>query len=469
MTSTDVEELTAALLRLWGCPPPPAALWTPSGARRLLREWPQTRPGSVRELKLVLGVVDPAVRVETEQVRRGSLLVRITWRRWQTATELSAIAPQAGELVAATEAVLAWWKPLGLTLASEILWPGGSLVVSPAPMGKVPMSHNDHLLEQFAGRFLGVRHGQPVPARTWVALGASGLLEKRPREVVLGDVRLERFLFNVRPWKATVRVMEEVIAPGQTELHLAALREVSRLELIGPAGLDRADFRLNGRAAVPESWPERPEHYVFFLPEVVRPGDAVHFSCTPAPAAGRAEDPASPADTQDAEGVRFRVNPALFEACRYHTSDREYRRDFRPGGDVGGSYPNIVAGGGGLTTAEQPYPLDEGTAQESDDSLFARARHVMLGRHLARRHDVVALVAGRFPGIEHVECSEVVWEERDAAGWVREVPGVRVTVRSACRPGEATARLRARLERFLSHHLPAGVTSRVEVIPGGEQ
>ncbi len=469
MTSTDVDKLTAALLRQWGCPPLPGGLWTPSAARRFLHESLRTRPGSVRELALILGIVNPGVRVEATRQGLRHLLVRITWRRWKTPKALVAIAPQAGALVAATERLLAWWKPLGLTLQCEILWPGGSLMVSPRAPSEFAMSRNDRLLEQFAGRFLGVRRHEPVPPRTWVSLGTEGPLARAPHEVVLGDVRLERFLFNIGHWKASVRVVSESIDPGRTALHLTALRELGKLELVGPVGLDQADFRLDGRPLVPASWPRRPDHYVFLLPDGVRPGESLNLICTYAAEAGPIEGEPRTRGADRAEGVRFWVNPALFEACQYHPVRREYRRDYRAGADEDGSYPNIVAGGAGIKTAKQPFPLDEGEAEESDDSLFCRARQVMLGRYLIRRHDVTTLVAGRFRGVDQVECSEEVWHERDRSGWLREVRGVRVQVRCSDRDEQAVARLKAGLERYLSRHLPAGLTIRVEVATGGDE
>jgi hypothetical protein len=443
----DLGPVARVVHDLLGCPGLPDEFCTSAGLRRFLRGWTSGRPGSLRELGLVLGTADPAVTLAAVEEAPHRLRLHITWRRWRAGPDLAAFAPQARRFAAAVAEVIDWWRPRSVEVAWGMAWPGAALLAGPPAQPEPVMKSNPALVEMFARDILGVSRRGPVPPRGWLSLAGRAPFAARRGEVVVGNAALEAFLFNVSPFSAAVRVEREVAQPGRTELRLTALRRLSRLELLGPPGFDGAEFRLDGEPLAPRPVARWPELYAFRPAEPIKPGRTFRLSCSHV----------------DTGALPLWANPVLFETCRWEPARNRYERDFRAGGDAPGSYPNLVRGRGPAGFI-QPFALDEGSAAEEDASLFARAARVMIGRRLARRSDVARLVAGHFRGVRRVAWSEDTWSPSGAGGWAPSVEGEVARVFAACKCGASAGRLRAAVTRFLSRHETYGVPLRVEVI-----
>jgi hypothetical protein len=445
-----LERQTRLLLGLLGCPARMSGQWTTAGMRRFLSRWSNGQAGSLRELELVLGLADPDVRLFGTEGSDGRLRIDITWSRWKTVADLTELSHAAAAFTAWVSAVITWWEPLGVSANWSAVWPGAAVIVAPDLEREADMPQEARLLEQFAADFLRVRRGRPVPPRCWVSLSGGGSAVRARHEIVLGDTTLDRCIFNVGRWSPAVRVEDEQVTPGRTELKLTALREITRLELLARPGLDRADFRVNDHPSAPAALHRWPERYDLPLASPVRRGTAIRVVCN--------------APTE--EPVALWTNPVLFETCRY-TKSRAYERDFRDGGDPPGTYRNVVRPGGETIIPCQPFPLTDGLPEESDCALFNRAARAMLGRHIARRSDLARMVAALFPAAEGATCAPGGWEETDPSGWKRHVEGEILRVVCAARDDASIRRLQAGVERFVRRYATVGRRILVQMASGG--
>src|SRR5207248_726326 len=107
-----------------------------------------------------------------------------------------------------------------------------------------------------------------------------------------------------------------------------------------------------------------------------------------------------------------------------------------------------------ITAHFQPFAIPAATPAETDEHLLARARRVMLGRHIVRRSDLEKLVRDLVPGVAAAKCIETSWtQERN--GWLKSISGVRVALRPTA--DAQSVRVQAATERFLRAHLPVAL------------
>jgi hypothetical protein len=440
---------TELLLGSLGAPAPPRDQWLEAGMRRFLRYWSDARPGSVRELELLLSLADPDLRLQVRADAANQLHVTLVWRRGPRSGEKTE-SFQAARLAAAAARIISWWTPFGVRLTWAMSWPGAALLAIPVLEPEDEMRTDTSLLLAFASSFLDTHRRAAQPPRTWIGFEAVTAATRGRQEMILANPALDRFLFNVGPWRAVVRVEHYSEGAGWREYRLRALAPATYLELIAPPGVDGGDFHLNDQPLTPDPVHRWPEYYRFHLPGPLTVGQMYRFRCT---------------DGNPTLAPLW-FNPALFEACRYDPRRRKYVRESRPGGDEPDSFPNWVAGnqgcGGDVGVHHQPFPVDLGRAAESDREVLARAAHVMLGRRLIRRADVERLVSGFFPSVEAVHCKEASWTERTGF-FQRVVHGQLVHLKTACAGKESADRLRAAVDRFLRAHLRAGIPVRVEL------
>jgi hypothetical protein len=447
----DMIRQTRLILALLGCPIRLVEHWTEAGMRRFLRRWANGQTGSLRELELVLGLADPAVRVVGKTECEGKLTITITWSRWTTFEELTTFSRCAADFAGWVSAVIAWWEPLGLDTTWTSVWPSAALFVSqPSDLRDENMDQDTRLLEKFAADFLRVRRCSAVPPRCWVSLTADALTTRGRHEVVLGDTSLNRCIFNVGRWSPALRVEDATTGSGRSELKVTALQDIHRLDLLGQPGMDRAHFEVDGKTTIPQSGPSWPERYTFTLVTPIRQGRVFRVVC----------------DAGNGDNVQLLPNPALFEACRFSAA-RAYERDFRNGGDPPETYRNVVRPAAGVISACQPFSLTLGQPEESDGMLFSRAARRMLGRCIERRSDVARMVLGHFPSINQATCTPGDWEEAGASGWKRHFKGQ--VLRIVCSQSDAitVANLKASVERFVRRHVTANSPILVDIEPMG--
>lgn len=436
------------VLQLLGCPGLPQDLWMAEGVGRFLAGHPGVMPGSLRELELVLGLVDPEVDLEA---RPGGRLC-IAWRRWKTAEEMAVLSPTATRLADAVARLVAWWCPTDAECEWSMHWPAAALVVASHDVEEKAMYEEPPLgwLERFAAEVLDVHRRPPTPSRGWFTLRAERPAFKRLHELVLGDRSLEHFVFNVQRWSASVRVDDSSEGPGRAEYLLTVLGRLERLELVARPGLDRALFLCQDQEIHPAGSHRWPERYVFSLPRPIECGERLRVECT------------AEGDTP----VRLWFNPVLMEACTYQAKPRQFERDCSAEWPPE-EYPNLVAGGSELVSHDQPFPLRAAELEESDRALFARARKAMLGGRLTRRHDLTRLVEGEFPEVRSIRWErDARWTEPTPMGWLREVRGEQVTIAVKRADSRSAGPVAAAVERFLARHWTWERPFRVEINNG---
>lgn len=316
----------------------------------------------------------------------------------------------------------------------------------PPPRQESEMGQDTHLLERFAADFLRVHRGRPVPPRYRVSITTDRPTTWRRHELVLGDISLDRCLFNVGRWSPSVGIENQSVTPGCTELKLTALWDMSQLEILGRPGLDDAAFLIDGHPVVPTAMYRWPERYSFSLAKPIRRNQVFHLKCS----------------TLEPDDLPLWMNPALFEACSF-TSARTYERDFRIGGDPPGTYRNVVRPGGGTVSACQPFALSEGQHKESDERLFSRAARTMLGQKIDRRSDICRMVTGLFPSVARATCEPGSWEVVDGSGWKRRQEGQILWVACSSQDAAYIARLKAGIERYIRRHVTSGSRILVQV------
>jgi hypothetical protein len=305
---------------------------------------------------------------------------------------------------------------------------------------------NDDELVRLASALTGVRRRAAIPPRTWIALDADSTVARAKGDLVFANTSLDRFLVNVGPWRAALRVEGRLMRPGGVELTVLPLRPVRTLELLADSSAIE-EVRLDGRRLEIDPLVRAPHLTRCLLTAPLRPGRTYRVTCRGS----------APAD-------RVWVNPVLVEAAKFVARRRVYIPAFWTESMPAGTFPDLIAGNAGVTTHVQPFAVRPAIPEETDEQLLARARRVMLGRRVVRRADLAYLVRELVPDVARVECSTTCWGE-EIDGWLTTREGELIVVRPAV--GADPATVRAATERFLRSHLPAGLPTRVELFTEG--
>ena len=370
-------------------------------------------PGSLGELRAILGLHDPAVGVVITGTRpapaepipapagrmgvaappRGIVLgLAIAWSRPE-------LASRAAPLWRFADRVLNWWMPLGVSrLAWRMGFGRGVLAVGARPRPVDPSREwgdrdMDALMVEFALTFLVDRRPAVAP-RTIVAMEPTDGRASAfgPGEVALAYRGLGACLANPERFAVDWEPIGGPISRhGKTVLTARCLRDgASRVEWVvvpDPAGPPPGLWGIDGHRA--EATARGSPHGASMGLDLGRPmarGEQVALW------AGR-------------EGVKVALNPVLFELSDPGPGRRYTPRFERPPAEIDAADVGLIAGGSGLRVACRPLPLSTCVAEESDASVLARARDALAGR-LARRGDVAHAARVAFPELLGARCRE---------------------------------------------------------------